>query len=77
MYKLGSEKDIQKGQIRMWGYDVVRLWLVKDLAVRKYARTECYKVLGLCKDEENKCRGWCTVYCGKLTKARRIMEDYD
>lgn len=76
MYKLGSEKEIKRGQLHMWGYDVVRLWLVKDLAVKKYTN-ECYKVLGLCKDEENRGRGWCTVYCGKLTTARQIMGDYE
>lgn len=76
MYKLGDEKDIQRGQLHMWGYNVVRLWLVKDLAVKKYTK-DYYKILGLCKDEENKGHGWCTVYCGSLAKARRIMSDYE
>ena len=76
MYKLGDEKDIQRGQLRMWGYDVVRLWLVKDLAVRKYTKKECYKVLGFCRDEENKGHGWCTVYGGSLSNARQIMSQY-
>lgn len=76
MYKLGSEKNIQRGQLHMWGYDVVRLWLVKDLAVKKYTK-DCYKILGFCRDTENNGHGWCTVYCGKLANARKIMSDYD
>lgn len=75
MYKLGSEKDIQRGQLHMWGYDVLKLWLVKDLAVKKYTK-DCYKILGFCKDENNVGHGWCTVFCGSLKEARATMKKF-
>ena len=75
MYKLGSERNIERGKLRLWGYDIVRLWLVKDLSVKKYTK-DCYKILGLCKDENNDSHGWCTVFCGSLKDARATMEKF-
>lgn len=75
MYKLGSEKDIRIGQLNLWGYAIKRLWLVKDLGVRKYTK-DCYKILGLTWDGE-KCHGWCTVASGSLSGMRKIMCQYD
>lgn len=75
MWKLGSEKDIKIGQVTMWGYAIKRLWLVKDLSLRKYTK-DCYKILGLTTDGEN-CHGWCTVASGSLKGMRKIMDYYD
>ena len=77
MFKLGSELEIGRGHIHMWGYDVVRLWLVKDMRVyRNYSKTHCYKIMGACQDEEGKYHGWCTVADGTLKQMRAFMNHY-
>lgn len=61
--KLGEERNTNKG-IKMWGYEIKRVWLCKNM------NTKQYTVLGLCKDEQNICHGWCTMFAGSLKEAR-------
>lgn len=69
MIKLGERKKTNRGT-EMWGYVITEVWLLK------WKPTKNYIVMGLCKDEDNKAQGWCTMFDGSLKEARRYVETH-